>query len=102
MDQSIKNLVWLALAGLSGSVVGARVKQRQRKKLTAADMAWYVLCGLLVAFFFTPMLCRLFNVTVVEDVRALAFATGAGWSKILDLYSQRFDNKTLAGAKKND
>jgi hypothetical protein len=31
MDQSIKNLVWLALAGLSGSVVGARVKQRQRK-----------------------------------------------------------------------
>ncbi|HAV1601635.1 TPA: hypothetical protein JG832_002526 [Enterobacter hormaechei subsp. xiangfangensis] len=102
MDQHIKSLIWLAAAGLSGSIVGARLTVRKRKKLTATDMAWYLICGLLTAFFFTPVVCKLFHVADVHDVRAVAFFTGAFWSKILDRYSQKVDPNQPKDEAKND
>ncbi|HAT3959805.1 hypothetical protein QMM96_22295 [Citrobacter freundii] len=99
MDQHIKNLVWLACAGLSGSFVGMRLQKTTKKKpRTLWDNVSYVINGLLVAFFFTPFLCKWFHVADIEDVRAVAFFTGAFWSKILERYGADFSKNKQTGS----
>lgn len=96
MEHSLKHLIWLACAGLSGSFVGWRFF-RPKKKATLADSASYLVSGLLVAFFLTPFVCKWFHVTELEDMRTVAFFTGVFWSKILDKYAEDFKNGKLPG-----
>jgi hypothetical protein len=93
VEQPAKGLVWMAFAGLSGSFVGMRL--RKKKAHTLSDNAQYMLSGLLVAFFITPMVCKWFHVTDPEDIRAITFITGVFWPKILERFRQDIKSKTF-------
>ena len=99
VGQPTRRLLWMAFAGLSGSFVGSRI--RKKKALTLSDNIQYMLSGLLVAFFITPMVCKWFHVTDFEDVRALTFLTGVFWPKILERFRQDIKTKKFLSGGDN-
>ncbi|HBM2815647.1 TPA: hypothetical protein LU109_003556 [Enterobacter hormaechei subsp. xiangfangensis] len=76
-----KNLLWMAVAGLSGGFLGLT---RQKKKLTVKDQVFFVISGLIVSFWLTPLLCSWYKLTDWEQVNGAAFCVGACWPKIMD------------------
>ena len=77
---TVKYLLWLAAAGVSGAFIGMISSQIQR---TLWQRIIFILSGLLVAFWLTPYLCKQFNLSNPEDISAMAFASGAFWSSII-------------------
>lgn len=98
MEQHIKNLIWLACAGLAGSFVGMQIqKPQKKKKRTLKSNLAYIINGLLVAFFFTPLMCKWFHFVDAEEIRAIAFFTGVFWSKLLERYGSDIEKGKLPG-----
>lgn len=97
MDSNVKNLLWLAGAGMGGSFVGWRIFKPKKKPRTLGENVGYLISGLLVAFFLTPFVCKWFHVSDTEDMKTVAFFTGIFWSKILDRYAMDIKNMKLTG-----
>lgn len=85
----LKHFLWLAAAGLSGAYIGMMMKPIQ---LTARHKMAYLVSGLLVAFWLTPVLCKYFNLVTPEEISGVAFISGAFWSSIMDKVKQKIDN----------
>ncbi|VGQ11842.1 hypothetical protein SB5439_05002 [Klebsiella variicola] len=82
---SLKQLLWLAAAGLSGAFIGLTMHPGER---TRFQRLAFLCSGLLVAFWLTPVICRYFGLLEAEEIAAVAFAAGAFWSSIVDKMGQ--------------
>ncbi|MCS5737134.1 hypothetical protein N1032_25740 [Herbiconiux sp. CPCC 203386] len=82
---SIKHMILLACAGVSGAIIGLSIHPNER---TPLQRFMFILSGLLVAFWLTPFICRYFGLTAPEEISAVAFAAGAFWSSIVDKVGQ--------------
>lgn len=78
---NLKHWLWLASAGLSGAFIGMSVHPKER---TIWQRAVFIVSGVLVAFWLTPFICKYFGMTGPEEVSAIAFASGAFWSSIVN------------------
>ncbi|MCS5452515.1 hypothetical protein ACJVQT_22895 [Enterobacter huaxiensis] len=81
----VKHLLWLAAAGVSGAFIGLSMHPEQR---TPWQRAIYLVSGLLVAFWLSPILCKYFNLSAPEEISAVAFSAGAFWSSIVTKIGQ--------------
>lgn len=83
----LKQLLWLAAAGVGGAFVGLSVNPEQR---TPIQKVIYVISGMAVAAFLTPIICRRLGLVEAEEISAIAFCAGAFWSGIVDKLGQVF------------
>lgn len=82
---TIKQALWLIAAGVSGAIIGMSVHPQER---TTWQRVVFVVSGVLVAFWLTPVICKYFGMTSPEEVSAIAFAAGAFWSSIITKLGQ--------------
>lgn len=82
---TLKYLLWLAAAGISGAFIGMTSSPTAR---TPWQRLVFLLSGLLVAFWLTPFLSKQFNLSNPEEISAMAFSSGAFWSSIVTRIGQ--------------
>lgn len=100
--EGLKEMLWLAAAGVSGAIIGLSMHPAKRSVL---QRFVFVLSGLLVAFWLTPIICRYFGLAAAEEISAVAFAAGAFWSSIVDKAGKILETVLTAlvkGASKHD
>ncbi|HCI6749376.1 TPA: hypothetical protein NPP60_005046 [Klebsiella variicola subsp. variicola] len=93
---SLKQLLWLAAAGLSGAFIGLTMHPAER---TPFQRFAFIISGLLVAFWLSPVICRYFGLMEPEEISAVAFAAGAFWSSIVDKVGQLVEAFRFPAAK---
>lgn len=86
--ESLKQLLWLAAAGISGAFIGLSMHPSERSKL---QIFMFLLSGLLVAFWLTPILCKFMGLTATEEITAVAFGAGAFWSSVVEKFAKWFE-----------
>lgn len=77
---NLYSMLWIAAAGISGAFIGMTRRDAYR---TPLQRFVYLLSGLLVAFWLSPLLCKKLNLYEPEEISAVAFASGVFWSSIL-------------------
>lgn len=95
---TLKYLLWLAAAGISGAFIGMTSSPTTR---TPWQRLVFLLSGLLVAFWLTPFLCKQFNLSNPEEISAMAFSSGAFWSSIITRIGQVISTFNLTNGRGN-
>lgn len=92
----LKHYLLLAAAGLSGAFIGLTMHPGER---TPFQRLAFIVSGLLVAFWLSPVICRYFGLTSPEEISAVAFVAGAFWSSIVDKAGQLVEAFRFPAAK---
>lgn len=92
----IKDLWWIALAGLSGAFTSVSLQKDKRGGL---EVFVFIVSGMLTSAFIAPLIIKWSGLEGVEAFSAIGFLTGACWNTVINRGADWFNSTKVGGGK---